>query len=74
MTTSNPRPMVAVLIGREPDERFSVHRGYVDAVWAVGATPVLVPSGAEADDEGLLEVVTRADALLVTGGGDIDPT
>jgi putative glutamine amidotransferase len=66
--------MVAVLVGREPDERFSVHRGYVDGVRAVGATPVLVPTGADGGDEGVLDVVARTDALLVTGGGDVDPS
>ncbi|MDQ1432983.1 MAG: putative glutamine amidotransferase [Actinomycetota bacterium] len=62
-----------MLIGREPDARFSVHRGYVDGVWAVGAVPVLVPVGDDAIHDTLLEVTTDADAVLVTGGGDVDP-
>jgi putative glutamine amidotransferase len=64
---------VAVLIGREPDARFSVHRGYVDGVWAVGAVPVLVPIGAETTHGTVIEMTADADALLVTGGGDVDP-
>jgi putative glutamine amidotransferase len=66
--------LVAVLIGREPDARFSVHRGYVDAVWNVGAVPVLVPAGPVPTHERLLETAAAADALLVTGGGDVDPS
>jgi putative glutamine amidotransferase len=66
-------PVVIVLVGREPDERFSVHRGYVDALLAVGAFPVLVAAGANEDDTALLDAVASADALLVTGGGDVDP-
>jgi putative glutamine amidotransferase len=66
-------PMVAVLIGREPDERYSVHRGYLDGLWAVGAVPVLVPTGPDETHGGALDLVDRADALLVTGGGDVDP-
>ena len=31
-----PDPLVAVLIGRHPKERYSVHTGYVDALHAVG--------------------------------------
>jgi putative glutamine amidotransferase len=65
--------MVAVLVGREPDERFSVHRGYLDAVWAVDAIPVLVPTGADPTHDAALALVDDADALLVTGGGDVDP-
>jgi putative glutamine amidotransferase len=66
-------PMVAVLVGREPDERYSVHRGYLDGVWAAGGVPVLVPTGPDATHGAALDLVDRADALLVTGGGDVDP-
>jgi putative glutamine amidotransferase len=64
---------VAVLVGREPDARYSVHRGYVDALNAVGAFAVLVPTSDGVDIERCLEVVARFDAVLATGGGDIDP-
>jgi putative glutamine amidotransferase len=65
--------VVAVLVGREPDARFSVHRGYVDAVYAVGALPMILPAGADASHDTLLAGVAMADAVLVTGGGDVDP-
>jgi putative glutamine amidotransferase len=65
---------VAVLIGRQPVERYSVHRGYVDAVWAVGAVPLLVPAGPGADLDRCLAILNRADAVLATGGGDVDPS
>ena len=64
---------VAVLIGRQPVERYSVHRGYVDALWAFGAMPLLVPAGPGADLDRCLDVVAGVDALLLTGGGDVDP-
>jgi putative glutamine amidotransferase len=67
-------PLVAVIVGREPAHRYSVHRGYVDAVSAAGGVPVVLPATpAEGAHEGLIEMVTRADALLLTGGGDVDP-
>jgi putative glutamine amidotransferase len=64
---------VAILIGRDPEPRFSVHRGYVDAVLAVGATPILVPVSAEHGIARAREIAALGDALLVTGGGDVDP-
>ena len=65
-------PLIAVVIGVEPEHRFSVHRGYIDAVVAIGAVPLLVPAAGPAHER-LLETVARADALLLTGGGDVDP-
>jgi putative glutamine amidotransferase len=65
-------PVVAIVIGREPDHRYSVHRAYVDAVAAVGAVPVVVAAVTGATDR-MLDLVGRADALLLTGGGDVDP-
>jgi putative glutamine amidotransferase len=68
----SPSPLVAVVIGREPDHRYSVHRGYVDAIAEVGGVPVVLPAIGRAHDR-LLDTVAQADALLLTGGGDVDP-
>jgi putative glutamine amidotransferase len=65
-------PLVAIVIGYEPAERFSVHRGYIDAVVAVGAVPLVVPAAGPAHER-LLDTIAGADALLLTGGGDVDP-
>src|SRR4029077_2150919 len=48
---------------------FSVPCGYVDAVRAAGATPLLLPPG-EAGPERLLAV---AAGVILAGGGDIAP-
>lgn len=64
--------LVAVLAGREPASRYSLHRGYVDAVWAAGATPVVVLPGPPHEPERALEALSGVDALLLTGGGDVD--
>ena len=71
MSPRNP-PLVAVVIGVEPEHRFSVHRGYIDALAAVGAVPLVLPAVGAAHQR-LLETVASADALLLTGGGDVDP-
>jgi putative glutamine amidotransferase len=68
-------PTVAVIAGREPPHRYSLHRGYVDALWSVGAMPVvLTPPPAGAALARFLEMVSECDALLLTGGGDVDPS
>jgi putative glutamine amidotransferase len=67
-------PIIAVIIGREPAHRYSVHRGYVDAIAAAGGLPLVLPAVAgSGPHERVLEVVTQADGLLLTGGGDVDP-
>jgi putative glutamine amidotransferase len=68
---------VALLIGREPAHRYSVHRAYADAVWSVGALPILLPpppSDTAGEVDRLVEAALHCDAVCVTGGGDVDPT
>ena len=68
-------PTIALLVGREPEHRHSLHRGYVDAVWAVGAVPVVLPPPpVEGPLDAYLEVVVGCAGVLLTGGGDLDPT
>ncbi len=64
---------VAVMVGRSPAERYSVHRGYVDAVTALEAQPILVPVGPSCDPDRILDLVGSCDALILTGGNDVDP-
>lgn len=71
MATTTSR--VAVLLGREPDDRFSIHRGYVDALFAAGAVPLLLGPGPGDADPALLATVGECDAVLLTGGHDVDP-
>lgn len=66
-------PLVAILAGRSPADRYSLHRGYVEAVWAVGGRAIVVPAGPGADTDQVLDVVMSSDALVVSGGGDVDP-
>jgi len=49
---------------------FSIPTGYVDAVRRAGAVPIVLPPG-EKEPETLLPMIS---ALIVSGGGDINPT
>lgn len=71
-------PLV-VIVGREVTEAnglrgeaYGAGRGYSDAVHRAGGTPVIVPPlafGAES----LERLLDAADALVLHGGGDVDP-
>ncbi|WP_165494903.1 gamma-glutamyl-gamma-aminobutyrate hydrolase family protein [Actinomadura roseirufa] len=61
---------VGILVARRR-EFYKVHRSYVDCVLAAGGTPLLIPTSVI--DGRLAEAVELVDAMLVTGGGDIQP-
>lgn len=69
------RPLIGVTTYREPARWGSwdvpavlLPANYVDAVWAAGGQPVLLPTGAV--DAG---VVAPLDGLVLAGGADVDP-
>jgi putative glutamine amidotransferase len=66
---------VALLVGREPAQRYSLYHGYADSIWRVGATPVVLtppPSSLAAIDR-YVEAALSCDAICLTGGDDVDP-
>ena len=70
-------PLVAIL-GKLADSSRNARtpvviagRFYVDAVQRAGAVPVVVPPGS--GTEGTMQAVGRCDALILLGGGDVDP-
>lgn len=72
-----PRPLVAIPGRRSPEAAghrtpvVSGGRFYVDAIQRAGGLPVLVPP---TDDEStIIESVTRCDAMVLLGGGDVNP-
>lgn len=66
--------LVGILAGRSPSERYSLHAGYVDSVAAVGGSPLILPTGPGIDLERLRQQIRMCDALLVSGGVDVDPS
>jgi putative glutamine amidotransferase len=67
-----PVPLIAITTypANEVVDRINLPVEYVESVRRAGGRALLVPPG-EADPSGLLDAV---DGLLLTGGGDIDPS
>lgn len=65
-------PVIGITADRaKKDGTHMVKNTYVQAVIRAGGMPFIVPSGVEGTIE---EVVHRLDGVILTGGGDIDPT
>ena len=56
--------------GRDENQKFALPIQYVDAVRRAGGLPVLLPPG----EPNWRQLLVRLDGLLLTGGGDIDPS
>jgi putative glutamine amidotransferase len=70
-------PLIAIMGGMSemPDNgppAYALRRNYVDAIVAAGGVPLLVPP--LADEPLLMALYEHADALLLSGGEDIEPT
>src|SRR5436190_1016637 len=55
--------------GRNDEGRFTIPAKYVDAVRRAGGLPILLPPG----EPRLSEWLELVDALILTGGLDVDP-
>jgi putative glutamine amidotransferase len=65
------RPLIG-LTTYGPDGQYESHSlpdAYIDAVGRAGGLPLLVPPSDAPHDE----ILARLDALILTGGGDLDP-
>jgi putative glutamine amidotransferase len=66
-------PVIGILCGRTPEDRYSTHRGYVASITAASGIPVMLPSGPDVDPAAMSAMVEHCQAIVVTGGGDVDP-
>ena len=65
--------IVGIVVG-STGGAISLHRAYVDAVVAAGGVPLLVPAAFPEDDGRVEQLLDTAGALLLAGGGDVDPS
>ena len=63
--------VIGVVSGLGPDGFLMSHRNYIDAIVAVGGSPIMIPAMVDPDDA--LKPTERIDALLLLSGGDIHP-
>lgn len=69
------KPLIGVTGARGKSERLPIflqNRSYVRAVEFAGAAPVCIPL--ELDETTLQAIYHRLDGLLLSGGGDVDPS
>jgi putative glutamine amidotransferase len=66
------RPAIGVTIACDAPRRgyFGLHRDYLRAVESAGGVPLVLAPGRPGDAP---EVLARVDALLLSGGSDVDP-
>ena len=64
------RPIIGITTyARDEQGRFSLPAVYIDAIRRAGGIPVLLPHG----EPYLSELLERLDAVILSGGGDVDP-
>ena len=64
--------LIGLAAGRNQDRATVTHTEYTDAIASSGASPVLIPS--TRDTAALDRVLGALDGLVLTGGGDVDPS
>jgi putative glutamine amidotransferase len=81
MVTTGARPLIGVTTYRQVSSWWAWERDaalvpatYVDHVAEAGGSPLLIPPchGGDGPGAGVVEVVAALDALVLTGGGDVD--
>ena len=72
-----PEPLlmlVGLVIGRYPPDRFSMHRGYIDALVRARRHAADRAGRWSGRARGRGRAARRCDALIATGGGDLEPS
>ena len=65
------KPVIGITADMESERTYKLNNNYVTAVIRAGGLPLILPNGIEQD---LKQTAEMLDGLLLTGGGDIDPT
>lgn len=66
------KPLIGLTMSLEGEKKQCLNRSYSDAVLQAGGIPLLIPY--IVDDQTIRQLSLKLDGLILTGGGDIDPT
>lgn len=67
---ASPKPVIGIT-GNYEDLICKIGRGYYQSVVEAGGVPVVIPP--VADEKVIINTLSRIDALILSGGGDINP-
>ena len=71
MASPTTAPLIGLTTyGRDNENQFPLPADYVEAVRRAGGIPLLIPPG----ETQLEPILARLDGLILTGGGDLDPS
>jgi putative glutamine amidotransferase len=62
-----------VIMEREAPPHLRLHLGYMDAIWAAGGMPVLIPPLPKDGLSYLDDLLAQLSGVVLTGGADMDP-
>ncbi|QUW23127.1 gamma-glutamyl-gamma-aminobutyrate hydrolase family protein [Sporosarcina sp. Marseille-Q4063] len=65
------KPVIGITTDVDSDRKHQLNTNYVTAVKRAGGLPLILPIGVEEDAK---QVAHLIDGIILTGGGDIDPT
>ncbi|WP_241154295.1 gamma-glutamyl-gamma-aminobutyrate hydrolase family protein [Staphylospora marina] len=65
-------PLIGITVSLEDERKLTLSRDYSDSVLKAGGLPVMIPLCT--DDEVIKRFSEQLDGLILSGGGDIDPT
>ncbi len=68
---NNKKPVIGITARVEKDQMYTLDPVYGKAILQAGGLPLIVPM---VDEEDIPALCERLDGLIVTGGGDINPT
>jgi len=66
------KPFIGITMSLEMEKKQFVMKDYTNAVLKAGGIPMVLPY--TVDDKVIAEISLKLDGLLLSGGGDIDPT
>lgn len=72
MDTPRPRILIPIPVQDAEKRRYTLGKNYVRSLVACGATPILLPTSL--DHAAWRDVYAEADGVLLTGGGDVEPS